>query len=95
MSSSQDAIYNWLSIRVVVDARPDDNAACETEAWFATSLTEEHHISNVKYVKEDERYFVTYMQNGQTKQMKFPADMIDMMINQIEKFPERFENYPE
>ena len=30
MGSLQDAIYNWLTIKVVADARPNDLAAVET-----------------------------------------------------------------
>ena len=34
MNSVQDAVYNWLTIKVVCDERPEDLAAVETEKMF-------------------------------------------------------------
>lgn len=35
MKSLQDALYNWLTIRVVCDARPDDSAARNRNVFHA------------------------------------------------------------
>ena len=40
MKSLQDAIYNWLTIKIVSDARPDDTAALETTQMFEQILAE-------------------------------------------------------
>ena len=40
MNSVQDAIYNWLTIKVVIDHRPEDTAAKETVLWFENTLQE-------------------------------------------------------
>ena len=47
MKSVQDSLYNWLTIKVVSDARPEDIAATETEEMFLSILTEEHGITDL------------------------------------------------
>ena len=44
MKSVQDTLYNWLTIKVVCDARPDDTAAKETLNLFEEMLTDDHHL---------------------------------------------------
>ena len=43
-NSVQDSLYNWLTIKVVSDARPEDIAAAETEKMFLSILKEEHRV---------------------------------------------------
>ena len=33
-----DALFNWLQIQIVAEARPDDNAAAETRDFFLRDL---------------------------------------------------------
>ena len=63
MRSLQDAMYNWLSIKVVCDARPDDTAAMETEKAFYHILEKEHQVSSVQVRREEELYFISYKIN--------------------------------
>lgn len=35
MQSLQDTIYNWLTIKLVAESRPDDLAAQENDAIFS------------------------------------------------------------
>jgi hypothetical protein len=62
-----DALFNWLQIKLVADARPSDEAAKETELFFREILTEDHgldefsvsHVDNtmcyVSFTKEDKK----------------------------------------
>ncbi|WP_147531846.1 hypothetical protein [Bacillus marasmi] len=96
MKSLQDAFYNWLSIKVVSDARPLDVSAVETTELFATILRDEHGVSNIAITKDDERwYFIDYVKDGEQQSMKFPIDLIDVMLKQIEAEPEKFKIFPE
>lgn len=95
MNSLQDALYNWLTIKVVIDERPDDTAAVETEALFHDMLTEEHSVSNIEITKDENFYFVHYDHNGERKKSRFPCELIDVMLNQINDEPEKYINYPE
>ncbi|HWO95465.1 MAG TPA: hypothetical protein VNM45_03800 [Bacillus sp. (in: firmicutes)] len=95
MNSVQDTIYNWLTIKVVADARPDDHAARETLAFFEHLLTEDHQVENVLFTKDDIMYLVTYMIDGKERTVRFPVELIDIMYEQIEKEPHKYVNYPE
>jgi hypothetical protein len=95
MKSLQDALYNWLSIKVVSDARPLDLSAVETTELFDNILREEHGLKNI-LVKKDERwYIVQYEKDGEEKVSKFPIELIDVMLTQIEAEPDKFKIFPE
>jgi hypothetical protein len=94
LKSLQDALYNWLSIKVVAEARPDDQAAQDTLQLFQKILEEEHRLENIRVEKNELMYSVTFLQNGKEKQMKFPIELIEAMLQQIEQEPEKYVNYP-
>jgi hypothetical protein len=94
LKSLQDALYNWLSIKVVAEARPDDQAAQDTLQLFQKILEEEHRLENIRVEKNEVMYSVTILQNGKEKQMKFPIELIEAMLQQIEQEPEKYVNYP-
>lgn len=95
MNSLQDAIYNWLTIKVVIDERPDDTAAVDTEKMFYDILLEKHSLSNIEVKKDDEMYYVQFEHEGEKKKQRFPRELIEVMLNQIMQQPERYRNYPE
>lgn len=90
MRSIQDAFFNWLSIREVAIARPDDVAAKDTEQLFFSILQEQYGIGHVQVEKEDEFVFVSYEQSGEKKQMKLPKDYVESMIDQMNRDPEKY-----
>ncbi|MBO9130311.1 hypothetical protein [Bacillus sp. 165] len=94
MRSVQDALYNWLTIKVVAEARPDDNAAQETYELFDSMLKEDHGITSVVIEKREEMYLITYDMQGITKSTRFPTELIDCYLDQMNREPEKFQNYP-
>jgi hypothetical protein len=92
--SLQDTLYNWLTIKVVCDARPDDKAAKETMDLFEKSLAEDHRVSDIAVTKEDPMYYVSYTVNGEQKKQRYSSELIDIMLNQINDNPDRYENFP-
>ncbi len=94
MKSLQDTLYNWLTIKVVCDARPDDSAAKETKDLFEKALSEDLGVTDIEVNKEDPMYFVSYTINGEQKKQRYPIELIDIMLNQINENPERYENFP-
>lgn len=94
MKSLQDALYNWLTIKIVCDARPDDSAAKETLELFDEILTEQHQVSKLEITKDDVMYYVSYHQNGEIKKTRYPRELIEVMLDQINQEPEKYENYP-
>ena len=93
MRSLQDSLYNWLSIKVVADARPEDTAACDTFRLFNELLKENHDLNDVQVHKDEVMYLVSYTLNGESKSSRFPVELIDSMIDQIEANPEKYVNY--
>lgn len=89
-----DAIYNWLTIKVVTDARPEDEAAVETEEMFLQMLQQDHGINQITYDKFDMFYHVTYMLNNDSKATKYPIELIEVMLKQILAEPEKYKNFP-
>jgi hypothetical protein len=94
MHSLQDALYNWLTIKVVCDARPDDKAAIETRDFFDEILTVQHSVSNIEITKDDQMYYISYQQGEETKKGRYPRELIEIMINQINQEPEKYRDYP-
>lgn len=89
--SVQDAIHNWLSIQVVVDQRPSDEAAKETAQFFYEILKEDYQITEIEYIVTEERYIVTYLQNEEIKSKEYPVDYVEVILNQIESNPDQFQ----
>lgn len=95
MKSLQDTLYNWLTIKVVVDERPDDTAAVDTERMFYDMLVEDQGIKNIEVTTDAVMYYVHYDLDGERKSNRFPRELIEVMLNQINESPERYANYPE
>jgi hypothetical protein len=94
MKSLHDALYNWLTIKTVYDARPDDTAAKETKELFDGILTDEYHVTNIEVTKDDMMYYISYHHEDETKKTRFPREYIEVTLNQINQNPERYQNYP-
>lgn len=94
MESIQDAVYNWLTIKVVCDARPTDLAAVETEKMFFSILEAEHSLSEITVDKDEQMYYVSFIKSEKQEKLRFPRDLIEVMINQINDAPERYTIYP-
>ncbi len=93
MRSLQDAIYNWLSIKIVCDARPDDTAAMETEKAFYRILEEDYKVSGMQIRQEEELYITTYIINDEELTYRFPSELIECILVSINENPQRYRNY--
>jgi hypothetical protein len=93
MKSVQDTLYNWLTIKVVCDDRPDDTAARDTLNLFEEMLVD-LNLSNIEVTTDAVMYYVSYQQGEETKKTRFPRELIEVMLQQINQEPEKYENYP-
>ena len=93
MKSVQDTLYNWLTIKVVCDARPDDTAARDTLNLFEEMLTD-LNLSNIEVTTDAVMYYVSYQHGEEMKKTRFPRELIEVMLQQINQEPEKYENYP-
>lgn len=94
MKSIQDGLYNWLTIKVVSDARPEDVAATETEEMFRQLLKQEHGIADMVIDYNEDFYFITYQKGEEKSQVRFPRELIEVMLNQINENPDKYKIYP-
>ncbi|ANE47343.1 hypothetical protein SY83_14905 [Paenibacillus swuensis] len=64
----RDTLYNWLQIKLVADARPEDRAAADTRDFFELMLTEDHHALPFGISSADEENIhVFYTEAGNRK----------------------------
>ncbi|WP_232698344.1 hypothetical protein [Brevibacillus daliensis] len=82
-----DALYNWLQIRVVLDERPDDLSAQDTESFFKQILVEDHKLNMLTYVREELHYVLTYVTEEGPKETKFDRDAVELLLTAIQAEP--------
>ncbi|PYI54613.1 hypothetical protein [Paenibacillus flagellatus] len=84
----QDALFNWLQIRLVAEARPDDNAAKETESFFAEVLRDDHRLTDVRIASTDDTMVhVRYVHEGKTKTQMFDKEHAEQLLHDINANP--------
>lgn len=84
----QDALFNWLQIRFVAEARPDDNAARETSDFFEQILREDHGVTQFEVAAVDETMIhVKYTADGKTKIQLFDREHAEQLLHDIEANP--------
>jgi len=56
-----DALFYWLQLRLLADARPGDTAAEESLAWFARVLAEDHGLTSFEITSmDDDKIHMSY-----------------------------------
>jgi hypothetical protein len=84
----QDALFNWLQMKVISDARPHDQAAKDTLDFFSEILGEDHHLScfQVNHV-DATMYHVQYEAEGKSKTQMFDRETVDRLLEDINSNP--------
>ena len=82
-----DAFLNWLQIKMVCQARPEDIPAQDTEQFFMKILSEDHQVTSVKIEEDDTMVHVHFSVAEKRKLKMFPKDLVYHLITQIEKEP--------
>ncbi|WLR43307.1 hypothetical protein LC087_03715 [Bacillus carboniphilus] len=90
MNSLQDVFYNWLSIKLVTDQWPHDQAAVDTERLFAEMLKEQFAVSNISINRGVERYDISFQKENEDRSYSFPIELVEATINQMKKHPDKF-----
>lgn len=84
----QDALFNWLQIKVVSEARVDDNAAKETLGFFAEILRDDHHLSQFEVQMIDATmYYVQYETEGKKKMQMYDKEAVEHLLQDINSNP--------
>ncbi|WP_047151528.1 hypothetical protein [Aneurinibacillus tyrosinisolvens] len=83
----ENALFDYLQIKVVADARPDDTAAQKTSDFFYSILQEEHKLENLEYTVDDTMYHVKYTADGKSKTRFYDRESIEHLLSSIETEP--------
>lgn len=84
----EDALFNWLQIRIAADRRPDDRAAKETADFFLSVLRDTHGVTNVRVEpKGDDLIQVVYERAGQSGRKTFDRRFAEQLWQDIEGNP--------
>ncbi|WP_281888169.1 hypothetical protein [Paenibacillus sp. YYML68] len=83
----QDALFNWLQISIVAEARPDDKAAAETRDFFEVILREDHHLVRFAYTHKGDLCQVEYELDGQALLKSYPRELAEQLLEDINSNP--------
>ncbi|MFF2886776.1 hypothetical protein [Paenibacillus sp. NPDC057967] len=84
----EDALFNWVQIRLVADARQEDGAARDTLAFFEEILQEDHGLSSFEIERADETMlYVRYVKDGRALLKLYPREAGEQLLHDINATP--------
>ncbi|GAA4858068.1 hypothetical protein GCM10023310_41550 [Paenibacillus vulneris] len=83
----EDALFNWLQMKIVSEARPDDKAAEETRLFFEEILREDHAVSELETQDDEERIHIVCKVNGAPNKLFFDKDYAEQLLHDINSNP--------
>jgi len=85
----QDALFNWLQMQIVSEARPEDEAARETRDFFAVILKEDHLVSDFHILEQDQSptIQIAYEYEGISKIQRFDREAAEKLLEDINANP--------
>jgi len=80
-----DAIFNWLQIEIVREARPSDRAAKDTVLFFEEMLRKDHQVISISKKLVEGFYHVEYQlqDDPKVRTMKFPREFAEKLLQDI------------
>ncbi|MEK8129692.1 hypothetical protein WMW72_17440 [Paenibacillus filicis] len=79
----QDAIFNWLQISMVSEARPEDGAAKETKDFFELILREDHKLEQFSYACDEDVCIIEYKQEGELAKVRYDRELAEQLLTDI------------
>lgn len=83
----EDALFNWLQMKIVSEARPEDRAAEETRLFFEEILREDHSITELVTTDDELRIHITYETDGTSHNLFFDKDYAEQLLHDINSNP--------
>jgi hypothetical protein len=87
MKRLEMALLDYLQIKLVVNARPEDGAAQKTSDFFYSILQEDYKVEQVEFTHDDTMYQVKYIADGKTKTQFFDREAVEQLLSAIEAEP--------
>lgn len=83
-----DALFNWLQMEIVAEARPDDRAAADTRDFFLQILTEDHGVTAVAIASRDDSFLhVAYEREGRQETQDIRRELAEQLLADIQANP--------
>jgi hypothetical protein len=84
----EDALFNWLQIKIVSDGRPEDDAAKRTLDFFEEILREDHALTRIDIATMDAGAIrVDYEKDGETYTAHYPRELGEALLTDISSNP--------
>jgi hypothetical protein len=83
----EDALFNWLQIKLVAEARHDDDAAHETRLFFEEILREDHAVSRFETTQDETMIHINYEIDGKRKKLMFDKESAFQLLDDINSNP--------
>jgi len=83
----QDALFNWLQMKIVVEGRPDDRAAKDTLDFFEEILKEDHRLESLEVRSDGSMYLIRYTAEGNQKTQMYPREAAEQLLADIAANP--------
>ena len=83
----EDALFNWLQIQLVADARPQDRSAQETASFFRQILLEDHQVRELRIQRHEEWYVLTGQTDDGTWERRYPAETAEALLAALQSDP--------
>ncbi|SDW07039.1 hypothetical protein SAMN05444487_101235 [Marininema mesophilum] len=83
----EEALFNWLQIRLVWNARPKDRSAEETVRFFQQMLQEDHGVKELSIAVEANKYWVSWQKDGDEESRPYGREQAESLLRSIETEP--------
>ncbi|MFE5319899.1 hypothetical protein ACFQ88_14430 [Paenibacillus sp. NPDC056579] len=83
----EDAFFNWLQMKIVSEARPDDRAAEDTRLFFEEILREDHSVTSYQITDDDSKIVITYQIGEEVKKLQFEKEYAEQLLTDINSNP--------
>ncbi|TDF96708.1 hypothetical protein [Paenibacillus piri] len=83
----EDALFNWLQIKIVAEARRDDQAAEETQRFFEEILREDHTLTEFEATEDETMVHIHYVVDGKRKRLMFDKESAGQLLEDINSNP--------
>lgn len=95
--SLMDALFYWLQMKWVSEARPDDEAAKETLHFFAQILSEDHELASFDVSSVDAgKVHVQYTtRDGASRTVWFDRESVDQLNRDMFGLPDDSSDLPD
>jgi hypothetical protein len=83
----EDALFNWLQIKIVAEERVNDYAAEETKLFFEQILREDHALTDFEATTDETMVHISYEVEGVRKKLMFNRESAEQLLTDINSNP--------